>query len=232
MTRWIASVVCWLTLSMAQADDGSKGVSEFSSERIKHLVTPLGEGRFQIGNVTFHKAKREVSFPTKVNLRDVLIEYAVVGQKGKLHEALLSTEVSPSHVHIAMLLLGPKDLPLPSTRRRGPKGQPIDVLLKWRQGEQWKQVRLEDWIRLENSQVPIPHGIWVYNGARITNGYFTANTDQSIVAIILDRDALVNNPRAGNENDEIWFPNEAAIPPLGTPVTVTLRLIDDDDVSP
>ena len=131
-----------------------------------------------------------------------------------------------------MLLLGPKDLPLPSTRRRVPKGQPIDVLLKWRQGDQWKQVRLEDWIRLENSQVPIPHGIWVYNGARITNGYFTANTDQSIVAIILDRDALVNNPRAGNENDEIWFPNEAAIPPLGTPVTVTLRLIDDDDVSP
>ena len=74
--------------------------------------------------------------------------------------------------------------------------------------------------------------MWVYSGARIDNGYFTANTDESILAIILDIDALANNPRTGNEDDEIWFPNEPQIPPIGTEVQVTFKFLDQYAVPP
>lgn len=224
--RFIGFLILLSCSTVRPAENQTAVGDDFSPEKMKSLVKPLGEGRFQIDQVRFSKPKREVSFPAKVNLRDVLIEYAVVGKIGKLHEALLSTEVPPTHIHIAMLLLGTKNLRPKSQERRMPPGQPIDVLLSWEADGETKQARLEDWIITEESQRPISRGMWVYSGARIEDGYFTANTNESIIGIILDIDALVNNPRTGNENDEIWFPNESAIPPVGTPVTVTLKMLD------
>lgn len=223
------TLIAFLLLGIAYPLDGIQAATsapEFSPEKMQRLIRPLGNGQFQIGEVTFSKPKRQVSFPAKVNLRDVLIEYAVVGKVGKLHEALLSTDVPPTHIHIAMLLLGTKDLRPKSEERKRPPGQPIDILLSWQSDATTKTARLEEWIILENTKKPISSGMWVYSGARISDGYFTANTDESIVAIILDIDALANNPRTGNENDEIWFPNEPVIPPVGTPVQVTFQFLD------
>jgi hypothetical protein len=199
---------------------------EFEPAAMKSLVKPVGPGLYEIGAVKIDQNTRQVSFPTKVNLRDVLIEYAIVGRIGKLHESLLSTDVPPFHIHIAMLLLGTKDMRPKSEEKRLPPGQPIDILIEWKSEGLTKNGRIEDWIIVEKDKQPISQGMWVYSGARIDNGYFTANTDESIVGIILDIDALANNPRTGNENDEIWFPNEYKIPPLGTDVTVTFKFLD------
>ncbi len=223
--------VILLSFNVSHAAE-SQASQEFSPEAMKSLVTPLGSGKFQIGDVLLDKNLRQISFPTRVNLRDVLIEYAIVGQIGKLHEALLSTEVPPTHIHIAMLLLGTKDLRPKSHENHLPPGQPIDILISWQTDEGKRQGRIEDWIIVEKDKKPISTGMWVYSGARVDNGYFTANTDQSIVAIILDIDALANNPRTGNENDEIWFPNESKIPPVGTEVNVTFKLLDTYKASP
>ncbi|MDA7680251.1 YdjY domain-containing protein [bacterium] len=200
--------------------------AEFGPATMKSLVKPVGPGLFEIGKVRIDQNTRQISFPTKVNLRDVLIEYAIVGKIGKLHESLLTTDVSPTHIHIAMLLLGTKDMRPKSEEKHLPPGQPIDILINWEHEGLSKKGRIEDWIIVEKDKKSISQGMWVYSGARIDNGYFTANTDESIVAIILDIDALANNPRTGNENDEIWFPNESEIPPLGTDVMVTFKFLD------
>lgn len=199
-------------------------------DQLKSLIKRIGPGQFRIGDVTFDKRSREVAFPCKVNLRDILIEYAIVGKIGKLHESLLVTEVSPTHIHLAMLLLGTKDMRPKSRKRQMPHGQPIDILISWQENGTKKSGRIEDWIIVEKGKQPINKGMWVYSGARIDNGYFTANTHESIVAIILDIDALANNPRTGNKNDEIWFPNEAQIPPIGTQVQVTFKFLDKYEV--
>lgn len=190
----------------------------------QNLIQPVGPGKFQIGKVTFDSLKREVSFPAQVNLRDALIEYAVVGKTGKRHESLLMTEANPVHIHLAMLLLGAKSLPQKSKDNPLPPGQAIDILIFWQENGKEQTGRLEDWIIVGEDKLPASKGQWSYNSARIDNGHFTASADQSVVALILDIHALVNNPRIGNENDEIWFPHESKIPPLGTKVQVTFKL--------
>ena len=205
---------------------------EFQPAEMKRLVKPLGDGLFEIGEVRLNKPARSIQFPAKVNLRDVLIEYAIVGKVGKLHEALLSTEVPPTHIHIAMLLLGTKDMRPKSHQTSLPPGHPIDIFLDWESEGMKHRGRIEDWIIVEKDKRPVPKGMWVYSGARVDDGYFTANTDESIAAIILDIDALVNNARHGNENDEIWYPNEDKIPALGTPVQVTFKLLDTYTIPP
>ena len=221
---WAITIGVFTFASASPAEPPSP--PEFEPEAMKSLVKSIGPGLFQIGKVVIDQNKRQVTFPTKVNLRDVLIEYAIVGKIGKIHESLLSTEIPPTHIHIAMLLLGTKDMRPKSEERRLPPGQPIDILIKWQHEGQSKTGRIEDWIIVEKDKEPISKGMWVYSGARIDDGYFTANTDESIVAIILDIDALANNPRTGNENDDIWFPNESRIPPLGTEIMVTFKFLD------
>lgn len=193
-------------------------------QEAKNLIQSDGSGKFQIGEVTFDSRKREVSFPAQVNLRDALIEYAVVGKVGKRHESLLMTEAPPVHIHLAMLLLGAKAPPQKSKDNPLPPGQAIDILISWQKDGKEQTGRLEDWIIVGEDKLPAGKGKWIYNGARVDNGQFTASADQSIVALILDAHALVNNPRTGNENDEIWFPYEAKIPALGTKVQVTFKL--------
>ena len=70
-------------------------------------------------------------------------------------------------------------------------------------------------------------GEWIYNGSRIVHGTFLAHRDGSIVAVIADPDALVNSPRPGRDDDEIWTANRALVPPVGTPVEVTVESVSN-----
>lgn len=231
-TSIITSIIFFLFISIfisikLYAEDAIDFSQENAKQHIKSLIKPIGKGCFQIGLVIIDEPNRQIFFPAKVNLRDVLIEYAIVGKTGKLHESLLSTEVSSSHIHCAMLLLGMKNLRPKSAERQLLSGQPIDILLSWKSGGSERKGRIEDWIIIENERQSIAKGMWIYNGARIDDGHFTALFHESIVAIIHDVDALANNPRIGNENDEIWYPNEDIIPPIGTHVTVIFKLLDE-----
>ena len=51
-----------------------------------------------------------------------------------------------------------------------------------------------------------------------------AQREGSIVSLIADPNALVNNPRKDRENDELWIMNTEAIPPVGAPVRVSFTL--------
>jgi hypothetical protein len=91
----------------------------------------------------------------------------------------------------------------------------------------------------------IPH--WIYNGSRFSETpdlepaaagspprsgstkkeltkIFMAQREGSIVSLIADPSALINNPRKDRENDELWILNADVIPPVGTPVEVTFKL--------
>ena len=196
----------------------------------ENLVVSEGKGKYRIGEVTIDTDRKELSFPSKVNMLEEVIEYAIVGKTGKLHESLLATEVVPTRIHLAMLLLGKKDLWPGSDVTGLPGGQPIEVTIAWTEQDQERTARIEDWIVVGEEQLPASRGLWVYNGSRIAQGRFTADVNQSILSLIVDRDALANNPRTGHENDDIWFPAEAKIPPVGTPVQVTFRLLAQNEI--
>ena len=70
----------------------------------------------------------------------------------------------------------------------------------------------------------LPGGLWMYNGSRLIEGRFQADQSGSLVSIIRDPDALINNPGARRDNDEIHVPNAAKLPKLQTPVRVVMRV--------
>lgn len=200
---------------------------------------PLKEiepGIFELGKVRLNKKQKSFDFPATVNMTQGLIEYALVSSTGKLHESLLQTGVEPYQIHLAALLLGVKcagaDSPEPSARPAPSpvvSGGKVSVWVSWKSGGAEKRCRLESLILNLQTKSPMSQGAWIYSGSRVVDGTFLAQRDGSLIAIIADPDALVNNPRPGRENDEIWEVNSAKAPPLGTAVRVTIQLAEEKE---
>ena len=55
-------------------------------------------------------------------------------------------------------------------------------------------------------------------------GKFLAQMDGSVASLVRDSAALMNNPRPGNDDDQIWNINSGATPEVGTPVDVIIEL--------
>lgn len=188
----------------------------------------IGPGLFQLGKVRLDKNKKSVTFPAVLNLSPGLIEYVVVTETGKIHESLVRTDVEPYQIHTAMLLLGAKGAgtnTFPEEADSKLPGDKVQVELSWKDSEGTGQRSpIEDFVYNQQQNAAMSRGPWVYNGSRILEGTFIAQQDGSIVSLIADPDALINNPRPGRENDEIWQVRTNGLPPLNWPMEVTITL--------
>jgi hypothetical protein len=200
---------------------------------------------FQLGTVRLDKALKTVQFPAQLNMTNDLVEYLLVNSKGKAYESLLRTDVEPYYIQLAMLLIGAKGAPQTPALLNAPtvpfhinrpasatnlppplaiQGDPVSIELSWQTPAGRKQLPAEDCIMNLATKTNASRGPWTYNGSRVINGFFLAQREGSIVAMIDDIDAMVNNPRPGHDNDQIWQINSNILPPLNTPVEVTFKL--------
>jgi len=226
--RFLAAYGCLLAVVAAAADATNSPLRQISPDV------------FELGAVQFDKARKTVHFPAQLNMNEGLIEYLLVNAKGKTYESLLKTDADPYHIQLALLFLGARGAPQTPALLNAPSepfhvnhkgqaapviaGDPVSIELSWRTDGQEKTVRAEDWIVNLDAKTNAARGHWTFNGSRVVNGTFIAQRDGQIVAMIDDIDAMVNNPRAGHDNDQIWQINSIAPPPLNTMVEVTLKL--------
>jgi hypothetical protein len=181
---------------------------------------------FALGLVRLDKKNRTISFPGVVNMAEGLVEYAVVHETGKVHESVLKTPADPLHIHLARLLLG-SAAPITTPGKKAPPellGLPITIRVRWDVNGTRRQASLEDLVSNTLTKARMAEGDWIYNGSRVVQGTFLAQRDGSIVSVIADPDALVNNPRPGREDDEIWKVNDSVVPAVGTAVEITFEL--------
>lgn len=195
-------------------------------------LVQIGPGLFKLGEVFLDKNLRTVRFPAVVNLREGNVEYVVVTTSGKTHESIFKTEARPLHIQLALLLLGAKGTTnaLPEDAVKSLPGDPIIVEVSWRPSgktaSESRTFRAEEFVHDRRTQRGLANGNWVYTGSRIREDGFAAQVDGSIVSLITDSDALVNNPRPGREDDDNWLIRTNNLPALNTPVEVLIRLAD------
>jgi len=213
--------------------------SSTTAPAVPPVLREISPGIFDYQGIRLDKPKRRISFPGTVNMRVGLIEYLLVTELGKTHESLLATKILPRDIHLAMLLIGTPDNskansnePVPpsaidtSYLRSAPKlkGSPVRISVAWTKDGKRKEIPAERWIFNLQTNHAMTTGPWTYNGSLVQDGVFLADQELSIVAVITDPTALVNNPRAGYDNDEIWQVQDKVVPPLDTPVEVSITL--------
>jgi len=207
----------------------------------------ISPGVFELNGVRLDKNNHRISFPGTVNQREGLIEYLLVNVNGKVHESLLATKVQPRDIHVALLLIGLKENPKANSGDAVPpdaidsaylqsapklKGPPVRIFVAWTQDGKRKEIPAEEWIFNLQTKHPMTTGPWTYNGSLIQDGVFLADQELSIVAVITDPTALVNNPRDGYNNDEIWQVQDKLVPPIDTPVEITIAITETDPAKP
>jgi hypothetical protein len=191
-------------------------------------VEKLANGHYRLGDIVVNKAERSITFPAQVNMDSGLLEYLIVHNKGKTHESLLRTRVDPYNLQIAFLLLGfegaEKRLSMqgdPAT----PKGERLQILIGMASAQKPVMIPAEQWlVNKFNDEVKDVAAInWVFSGSYVDFGRFMAQESGSIAAIWHDPVALIDNASPGGESNRIWFVKQGTVPPVGTPVTVTIR---------
>jgi len=201
----------------------------------------IAPGIYAIGKMRLDKNSSTLSLPGSVRLDKGFLEYVLVAPFGSTHESLLVTEIPPSDLHFAMLLLGAKGAgiltPGPEDKppgqidaeylKRAPKlqGDPITIAVKWSDaGGNEKTARVEDWIFNKATNKPATKGTWIYTGSMFSEGKFMAQVEGALVALVTNPSALINNPRPGNDDDQIWIVNEKIVPAAETPLEIVIHL--------
>lgn len=199
------------------------------TEKKLSAVEKISPGTFRIGDIQINKSKKSVSFPVTVNMDKGLLEYLLVQGAGKTHESLFRTKVQPYDLQIAFLLLGFEgaDTPLSSQGDPAkPKGEPVELTITYKKADGTSvTVMPEEWIT--KTVDGKPRGVsamdWVFTGSMVAEGQFMSQMSGSIAAIFHDPSAMIDNASPGGESDEVWFVKEGPVPPVGTPVTITIK---------
>lgn len=207
-------------------------------------VHELGGDLFETGGIRFDAKRKAATFPAKVNMTEGLLEYLLVGAGGKTHESLLVTDVEPLQLHTVMLLLGakgaPPDHPAPPSgaitagalANSAPvKGDRIGISVRRLDHEKEPAIPVEDLIQNVKTHAPMSRSPWIYNGSYIFEGQFLAQEDKSIAALVDDPEALINNPRAGHDDDQIWAPNAKKLS-ANSHVEITITLLPEPTLPP
>ena len=190
------------------------------------LVSP---GVYRISDILVNKINKSVSFPAVVNMNKGLLEYLLVRGGGKTHESLFRTNIEPYNLQIACLLLDlvGSDKPLafqgaPET----PKGDPVMITVSITDKDgKTSELHPEKWItKVVNGKPEETESLnWIFTGSMVHRGRFAAQVDGSIIALYHDPVAMIDNASPGGESDKIWFVKEGSVPPVGTPVTITIQ---------
>ena len=167
------------------------------------------------------------------------VEYLVCGHNGKEYESIIVVEATGKEIYEAIEKLGvkigtppgydeAKDEPTP------PTGTEFLIYAEWKDGDETKKVRAEDLIFNVKTQKPMSRVAWIYSGSRIVADLDSDDENAMIPQVFMSNDivalkrfdasALFQNPLPESEEENIYKKNEALMPKLGTPVTLTIEV--------
>jgi hypothetical protein len=163
----------------------------------------------RVGEVRLLKKERTLIFTATVAIRTQPLEYALVHETGKAHEALLVTKVPIQDVHVAALLIEAS-------------GQAPRIEVSWRKNGGEARMPLSDLIRVHQvAPDTLSANPWIYTGSEFHHGGFAAMSEGSLVALVNDPAALVNHRAAAAlQRDDVFFAATEKLPAEGVPVSV------------
>lgn len=206
----------------------------------KPAIEKISETQFKIGKIILDKKTREITFDAKFEQTqdNTLLEFLLTTPNGKIHETLLTAEIDPHNLNIALKLLGYKesrelfrmlddrhrvtekyfqvDAPTKAASR-------LDIQLTFKKDGKDTSVLVNEVIQSVQTQKSMDMSPWINGGSLMTNGKFHPSLTGDIIAIFTDRASMLNYSGDKRDDDTNWQPFAKRLAPIGTPVKVTLK---------
>lgn len=190
-------------------------------------IVDFGDG------IKINYIERQIEVAGQVILREGPLELFAYAKAAapKEHESIVLVWSKPERVFMALGLIGATPgKPLrwfhETETLRAATGDPIDVLVRYREGKKERVIQAVDWMLDASTRKPMPHTHWLFCGSeRSESGEFAANMEGTLVTVVDFTTSVLGLPQQHSDADsELWLmANESAIPPTGTPVTIILR---------
>ena len=88
----------------------------------------------------------------------------------------------------------------------------------------------EDWVWDEKTKSPMPRSPWLFAGSFLQqgpgdpdSGTFAADSVKSLATTYHDASSILETSQIDGIDDTVYFSNEKAVPPVGTPITAIFR---------
>lgn len=229
-------IILSFTLLQLSAEESSP--DNATAKPLKPVIKQLNENEYQIGKVTLNKKTRELSFGAGVNLVDRPLEYLLVNGKGKVHEALCITDISPLNLNIALKLLGFKEskelfqIVDEDYRPTGEyfkvtdeikKAARLDLHLEWQVNGNTKRVPVNSFIYNPVTEKTMSPGPWLYHGSYMHEGQFKAEVSGDIFAIHPRQPPLISYPGKDHPGENGWLTDLKKAPAEGTVVKFIIK---------
>lgn len=210
----------------------------------KPEIKNLGGSRHQIGKITFDSKLQTIEFVAQVEQTEVLVEYFLVNQHGKIHESVFTTEILPFHLNVAMKLLGFQEslelLPVlgedhiptgklhPATKEQKQHSR-FSISCSWKVDGETVTQPAHKLVKRAHTKETLSSAPWIYSGSSVHNGKYKPDLTGDIFAIFTDANAVANYSGEGHDDDTLWLANRKVLPPYGTPVRITLKKLNPTD---
>lgn len=219
-------------------------------------VSAGGVDRFPGLRVFPQQGRIEVDAFVNLN-RCPTLEFMACTRRGKTHETLLRFECDPEHLHLALLLLGLE--PTPQVGEEGEqialdKGERVVIDAAWwarhtPAGDKSAPApvkgvvrrRVEDLIFDQRQGRSMPRVGWVFTGSQMVKvpappdwetlkEVYAASYEGNIVATYHHPFVILDTPLIEGGDDTVYVPFTSRVPERGTPVTVHIRIVEDEEL--
>jgi hypothetical protein len=190
----------------------------------------------KLPGVLINHDQKYVDVTSKVVLREGdWLEQLLCTPGTREHESILTTEARPSHIHLALVMLGVQpgnpmtgkkvgdDMQI--TPARGPL---VSIDLMYTHDKKLITRPANAWIYDKNTEKDLPDNDWMFTASSFVTSndqtIYRADANGSVITLVhFGDDMLARQTDLTSRNDNArWQARTALIPPLGT--TVTLRL--------
>lgn len=202
-----------------------------SAQTTRPTSAPTTANTDKLPHIQIDIASKTVRVECLTVKADYALEFYCVAAGTNEYEAVLSSRVKPSHLHLALLMIGLQpgnSLHYDKVKETWvlPKGPALDINIEWT--KDGKTVSYPAWrlMRELKTKKEVPPMTWVFAGSKClpTGGYFADATGYlmsatNVEGMVIDLPMRVSNTM----DDRLWEPNRDLLPQPGTKAWMVIR---------
>jgi hypothetical protein len=162
------------------------------------------------------------------------LEFLVCGTGKNEYESVLRSDARPSHLHLALLMIGlqpghPIEYDETAKKWLAPSGPALKMSMEFEKDGRTVTIPAEQSMRAMKTKKPMPEVTWVFTGSKIMpDKRYAADATGYLVSVVNFELTPIDFPELeSNSNDTLlWETNPDVVPPTGTKVTLIIQPSD------
>ena len=191
---------------------------------------PTTQPAGKLPHIAVDVKRKEIRVDCEAVKADYPLEFLAVVTNTNEYEALVRSEVKPSDLHLALLLIGltpgqPIHYSESTKTWQPPTGPPVDIWFEYQKDGREMKVPAYRWMRDVKTKKEAPPMTWVFTGSKVMdNNSYAADATGSLIGVINNELSVLDVPalksRALEARD--YERNSDTMPATGTAVTMVL----------